>query len=357
MGWVVALADLQGLRRADGVFLRTPKSASTSKVVHALRVTWWEGVIGGLCAAVALALVVLQRPLQAQSVFLAGLLGWQSSLYLSAPLLSLLSAFGARPVAPSVPLARPMREPGRPAAENNLGQIALAAATLVALLIGFAQLLPRPARPSYSIYRPPEIPAQNLVPGAPTPTATPPGATPTAEPTAAPIIPPLPTIQLPVILPTAAPTITPTVTPVVTATATLTATAPPLIPPIQLPPLPGLSPTPTATPTITPTLTPTPTPLAPAPALPGPPAAGPIQSPAPSVSLPIRLPSLPIPSSITLPGLPGITFPGIPSITLPTNPPITLPGIPSIQLPGTGPIVVPLGPAPTPTPLVTLQTL
>jgi cellulose synthase/poly-beta-1,6-N-acetylglucosamine synthase-like glycosyltransferase len=391
MGWAVALADLQGLRRAEGVFLRTPKSGSTSKVVHALRVSWWEGVIGGLCAATGIALLVLQAPHQPQTLFLAGLLGWQSSLYLSAPALSLLSAFGGRPMVQ--PVARPMREPGRPAVENNLGRIALATAALLALLIGFAQLLPRPARPLYSAYRPPEIAPQNLVPGAATPTPTPPLTTPTPRPTASPaatrmprttptqpaaaptpvplaptaappLIPvlPLPTISLPSlppILPTAAPPPAQPVTSTAPSAPTPVAPAlPPLIPPINLPVLPGLPPAATPTPVPAPGAQPPSTgaqPPSQAPSVPSQPPAGPsvgpIQLPGiPSINLPIQLPSLPNQPTVTLPGWPGVSLPAIPPITLPTNPPITLPGIPSITIPASGPIRLPFGPAPAPTP-------
>src|SRR5512138_689828 len=46
LGWAVTLACLQGLIQKKGVFLRTPKTADDSKVLGALRVTQWEGLIG-----------------------------------------------------------------------------------------------------------------------------------------------------------------------------------------------------------------------------------------------------------------------------------------------------------------------
>jgi len=89
VGWVVVLACVQGLIKDKGVFFRTPKIKSDSQILKALSMAGWETAIALICLIIGLALILAQPRLQ--TYFLAILLLWQSSLYLAAPVYSLLS--------------------------------------------------------------------------------------------------------------------------------------------------------------------------------------------------------------------------------------------------------------------------
>ena len=100
LGWVVTLACIQGLVQREGVFLRTPKSTTSSKAWHAIQVTQWETAIGVICILAGLLAFGSDRNWRTFSLCI--LLIWQGSLYLAAPLYSLLSlrreaALGALP--------------------------------------------------------------------------------------------------------------------------------------------------------------------------------------------------------------------------------------------------------------------
>jgi cellulose synthase/poly-beta-1,6-N-acetylglucosamine synthase-like glycosyltransferase len=270
MGWVVTLACFQGLIRSEGVFLRTPKSATESKLVQALRSTQWEAGIGMICLATGLA--VLVHP-QITTFLLAAFLIWQASLYLAAPYYSLLS------VRSGGPAPRPDVDQGVPVWEHWAARWAMGTVVVLLALAIALQFLPQPAEtPGYVRYQPPEVPPQRLwglqqVPIAeraftPTPLPTlPPTETPTQTPptneadaTLTPVLTPTSPVTTTVTPPLV---VSATVTPPPEATATvtpaeITATAtPPPEATATVTPSPTAVP-PTATSTTEPTASPTP---------------------------------------------------------------------------------------------------
>ena len=148
LGWTVTLACIQGLVQARGVFLRTPKSRSNSKMQRALSVTRWETTIGLICISVG-ALAFAANP-GIRTLFLGGLLLWQSSLYLSAPYYSLLSVY-------EKPGWRP-REIGTPILESRAARYALVIICLLIFGAAIIQFLPRPqGTPAYMRFLPIQI--------------------------------------------------------------------------------------------------------------------------------------------------------------------------------------------------------
>jgi cellulose synthase/poly-beta-1,6-N-acetylglucosamine synthase-like glycosyltransferase len=94
LSWVIALACIRGVIEPEGVFLRTPKVKTDSQILDTLRATQWESLIGFLCLGMGLAVLIAQP---ASSIyFLAVLFFWQSTVYLAAPVYSLLSLRTAR---------------------------------------------------------------------------------------------------------------------------------------------------------------------------------------------------------------------------------------------------------------------
>jgi hypothetical protein len=197
LGWVVTLACIEGIIRKKGVFLRTPKSKSHSRVLGALRATQWETLIGLLflgCGSIAF----IARP-EWKTLWLAFLLAWQASLFLAAPYYSLLS-IQAGPGQTLQPLPQ---ESGVAVAENSAAQWAWAAMLVVALVTWTVLQIPQPNElPPYAVYQPVEVPPQDLfeisdtataaatttpaptdVPASVTPPAETPSQTPNATPT------------------------------------------------------------------------------------------------------------------------------------------------------------------------------
>ena len=85
VGWVVTLAGFQALIRSRTVFLRTPKTLSKVPVLNALFATQWEAGIGLLCLVLGTTVLAVAKP-SLDTYFVGGLLLWQSSLYLVAPI-------------------------------------------------------------------------------------------------------------------------------------------------------------------------------------------------------------------------------------------------------------------------------
>jgi len=85
VGWVVTLAGLQGLIQSRTAFLRTPKAMGKLRVLNALFAAQWEAGIGLLCLALGAAVLALAERTP-NTYFIGGLLLWQSSLYLVAPI-------------------------------------------------------------------------------------------------------------------------------------------------------------------------------------------------------------------------------------------------------------------------------
>jgi cellulose synthase/poly-beta-1,6-N-acetylglucosamine synthase-like glycosyltransferase len=113
LGWAVTLACIQGLVQREGVFLRTPKATSASKSWHAIQVTQWETAIGIICIMAGLLAFGTDRNWRTFSLCI--LLIWQGSLYLAAPLYSLLSlnreaALGAAPAVQVTDQGKPVLE-------------------------------------------------------------------------------------------------------------------------------------------------------------------------------------------------------------------------------------------------------
>src|SRR6266496_223909 len=105
LGWAVTLACIQGLVQREGVFLRTPKSTASSRAWHAIQVTQWETAIGLLCMLAGLLAFITDRNWRTFS--LCVLLFWQGSLYIAAPIYSLLS------LKREAELASPIAEQGK----------------------------------------------------------------------------------------------------------------------------------------------------------------------------------------------------------------------------------------------------
>jgi cellulose synthase/poly-beta-1,6-N-acetylglucosamine synthase-like glycosyltransferase len=88
VGWVVALAVFRGAVQSRTAFLRTPKTMGNVRVVNALFATQWEAGIGLLCLGLGAAVLALADRTP-NTYFIGGLLLWQSTLYLAAPMYSL----------------------------------------------------------------------------------------------------------------------------------------------------------------------------------------------------------------------------------------------------------------------------
>ncbi len=86
--WVVTMACVLGLVKKQGVFLRTPKKRSGRDRSHVLRIVSHELGLAGLCLSAA-GLTLWRTPRAPHVWVMAGLLLWQSLIYLSAPVSSL----------------------------------------------------------------------------------------------------------------------------------------------------------------------------------------------------------------------------------------------------------------------------
>jgi hypothetical protein len=255
LGWAVTLASIQGIIQKKGVFLRTPKSKSGARTWQAIRVTQWESLIGLICVSSGVLSFTVHPTIR--TLFLGSLLLWQASLYLAAPVYSLLSKKG------DLSQAQPA-ERGAPVLEHWAARWALGLAAILVVAVGLYQLLPGPRQaPAYTRYQPmEEVPSGRLFGFERVPLqdrALPPTLTPTPTPTEANRGHPAPT---PSLTPTATLTATkttrdtPTVTttPVITPTTVISGT-----PGLTPNPTPTLESTPTPTPGGTPGLTPIPT--------------------------------------------------------------------------------------------------
>ncbi len=240
LSWVVALASIQGLVQPRGVFLRTPKSESTSSVLRALRVTQWETSIGTLCGVTGVIVALRHPPFVGWlAVFF---LTWQASLYLSAPTYSLLSERGRVPTR----LTSRADIGGQAIGESRAARWTLTIVAGVLLAFVVFRFLPQPVRtPTYANLQPAELQPQQII-GAPAiPTAT---TSPTSIPTGMPLNP----------TPTARPTRTPT--PIFVAQPSATPNPPPTPRPLPTQALtaqPTPNPLPTQVPTPRPTSQPT----------------------------------------------------------------------------------------------------
>ena len=147
LGWAVTLACVQGLVQREGVFLRTPKSKTSSRAWHAIQVTQWETAIGLLCMIAGL-LAFTADPTWA-TFSLCVLLFWQGSLYVAAPLYSLLS------LNREAALAARVTEQGRPVLEQRAARWVVIFSMLLIAAFSLIRLLPSPAElPAYVRFLP-----------------------------------------------------------------------------------------------------------------------------------------------------------------------------------------------------------
>ena len=182
LGWAVTLACIQGLVQREGVFLRTPKSTTSSKAWRAIQVTQWETAIGLLCVLAGLLAFGTDRNWRTFSLCI--LLIWQGSLYLAAPLYSLLSLKREAAMGTSVRVT----EQGKPVMEQLAARWVVAFSMVLIGTFSLIRFLPMPAGiPDYVRFLPAEA-ASDSTPSAEQVTE------PQAETTATP---PLPTPTLP----------------------------------------------------------------------------------------------------------------------------------------------------------------
>ncbi len=242
LGWAVTLACFQGLIQKKGVFLRTPKSKSDSKILGALRVTQWENLIGLTFLGSGVAAFLIHPELK--TLWLGILLAWQASLYLAAPYYSLLSIqSGSAPTIRQTAIDR-----GRPIAENRAARWAWASVFILAGLAWIAFQIPLPNQaPSYSRYQPPDVPPRLLLGIGPTLTFQPTSGTPVPTLSGTPdgTVTLEPTIGTPSVAPT----------PIVISTGSPTVANSPTVMPTDTPPRCTSTPIPSGTPS-----TPTPVP-------------------------------------------------------------------------------------------------
>jgi cellulose synthase/poly-beta-1,6-N-acetylglucosamine synthase-like glycosyltransferase len=147
LGWAVTLACIQGLVQREGVFLRTPKSKTSSRAWHAIHVTQWETAIGLICMLTGLLAFAADQNWRTFS--LCALLFWQGSLYIAAPLYSLLSLNNA------ATLAAPSIDQGKPVLEELAARWVIAVSMLMIAAFSLLGLLPSPPKlPDYVRFLP-----------------------------------------------------------------------------------------------------------------------------------------------------------------------------------------------------------
>src|SRR5215207_3152294 len=171
LGWVVTLACIQGIVQREGVFLRTPKSTTASKAWRAIRVTQWETLIGLTFAGFGLA-AFLSRP-ELKTLWLGFLLAWQGSLYLAAPLYSLLSLKREAALGATVRVT----EQGKPMMEQLAARWVLACSMVLIGTFSLIRFLPSPTSlPEYARFLPVDVSAEQIIGGETEATPIPPTA-------------------------------------------------------------------------------------------------------------------------------------------------------------------------------------
>jgi len=87
LSWTVSLACVQGLLRAEGVFMRTPKSSDGHRLLSALWSARTESIVAAALWGIGIAVTVTGSA----NAFVAILFLWQGSVYASAPFMSWLN--------------------------------------------------------------------------------------------------------------------------------------------------------------------------------------------------------------------------------------------------------------------------
>jgi cellulose synthase/poly-beta-1,6-N-acetylglucosamine synthase-like glycosyltransferase len=158
LGWVVTLACIQGLAQREGVFLRTPKSTNSSKAWHAIQVTQWETAFGVICILAGLVAFGSDRNWRTFSLCI--LLMWQGSLYLAAPLYSLLSL--KREAAMGAPV--PVVEQGKPMMEQLAARWVMAFSMVLIGAFSLIRFLPTPTGlPEYARFLPVDLSPEQVI--------------------------------------------------------------------------------------------------------------------------------------------------------------------------------------------------
>ena len=158
LGWVVTLACIQGLVQREGVFLRTPKATKSSKAWHAIQVTQWETAISVTSVLVGILAFGFDR--NWRTFALCILLIWQGSLYLAAPLYSLLSL--RREAAMGVQ-AR-VTEQGKPMLEQLAARWVMVFSMVLIGTFGLIRFLPAPSGlPDYARFLPIDLSPEQIV--------------------------------------------------------------------------------------------------------------------------------------------------------------------------------------------------
>jgi hypothetical protein len=133
----------------EGVFLRTPKATTSSKAWRAIQVTQWETAIGLICILAGLLAFGSDRNWRTFSLCI--LLIWQGSLYLAAPLYSLLSL--RREATLGVPLR--VTEQGKPVMEQLAARWVVAFSMVLIGSFSLIRFLPSPTTlPAYARFLP-----------------------------------------------------------------------------------------------------------------------------------------------------------------------------------------------------------
>jgi cellulose synthase/poly-beta-1,6-N-acetylglucosamine synthase-like glycosyltransferase len=158
LGWVVTLACIQGLVQREGVFLRTPKATNSSKAWHAIQVTQWETAISITSVLVGILAFGFDR--NWRNFTLCILLIWQGSLYLAAPLYSLLSL--RREAAMGV-LAR-VTEQGKPMLEQLAARWVMVFSMVLIGTFSLIRFLPSPTGfPDYARFLPFDLSSEQIL--------------------------------------------------------------------------------------------------------------------------------------------------------------------------------------------------
>jgi hypothetical protein len=182
LGWAVTLACIQGLVQREGVFLRTPKATTSSKAWRAIQVTQWETAIGLICILAGLLAFGSDRNWRTFSLCI--LLIWQGSLYLAAPLYSLLSLTREAALGATVPVT----EQGKPVLEQLAARWVVAFSMVLIGAFSLIRFLPTPAGlPDYARFLPADplanVPPEQIIGREPASAPSAPAASTTAEPT------------------------------------------------------------------------------------------------------------------------------------------------------------------------------
>ena len=150
LGWAVTLACIQGLVQREGVFLRTPKSSTSSRSWHALHVTQWETAIGLICMLTGL--LAFSANQNWRTFSLCVLLFWQGSLYIAAPLYSLLS------LNREAVLAAQVTDQGKPVMEQRAARWVMIFGLVLVAAFSLIRVLPAPAGlPEYARFLPGDL--------------------------------------------------------------------------------------------------------------------------------------------------------------------------------------------------------